>query len=322
MDKSINLNMVNESNILVREEQSAISKANLIEMPGFIKPGISTPFRSAIITNIIPLLKALVIITLFLLDGVGFSPLGCKTQYLFSSRFWFNKQIVIFFIIYFIINLGGENISKLTNPIQQLIISIACVILYNILAKLGEIWWNPNPWYWPGPMTWFGLIALPLVILYIFEDMRRFYMAENAVVVNSATLDNLKKAEIGVIILITTVIIIGFFKAMNLSIKKHGKYFSFLAFLFGVPMGEKKTGKIELCNEKKFRQISKEINLARAKNYHSNANVISTMWKLGSVSVVALVVGYLTMFKAYPLKIWKIFKNELRNQKMGSGGIN
>lgn len=322
MDTATNLNMVKESNILVREEDSAISQASLMEIPGFIKPGISTILKSSIITNIIPLLKALVIITLFLLDGVGFIPLGCKTQYLFSSRFWYNKQIVIFFIIYFIINLGGENISKLTNPLQQLAISISCLILYNMLSKLGDIWWNPSPWYWPGPMTWFGLIALPLIILYIFEDMRRFYIAENGVFVSNRTMDSLKKAELGIIILITITIIVGFFKAMNISVNVHGKYFSFLAFLFGVPMGDKKTGKIEFCNKKKFKQLSKEINLARVKNYHSNANILSTMATLGSVSVIAIVLGYLTIFKAYPTKIWNILKNELKNQNMSNMNIN
>ena len=48
MDTATNLNMVKDSNILVREEDSAISQASLMEIPGFIKPGISTILKSSI----------------------------------------------------------------------------------------------------------------------------------------------------------------------------------------------------------------------------------------------------------------------------------
>ena len=44
--------------------------------------------------------KALIILTLIMVSGLGYIPLGCKTQYLFSDKYWYNKQLVIFFIIY------------------------------------------------------------------------------------------------------------------------------------------------------------------------------------------------------------------------------
>ena len=324
MNKNLNLDMVSRSNIIAREEAGAGEGVDS-EVTTSVKnetPGTKVPFRREVLANIIPILKALVILTLFLLEGVGYSPLGCKTQYLLSSRFWFNKQIVVFFIIYFVINLGGDTITKLTNPMQQLLISIACLFLYNIIARLGEIWWAKDPWYWPGPMTWFGLISLPLLMIYIFEDMRRYYMVENAVIPSAATIDNIKKLELVMIIGLIIMTTIGFFKAWQRSAKLHGKYFSFLAFFFGVPMGDKKTGKITHCNAKAFAAIEKSINIAKTKPYNSDFKIGTTLISLGAVSIISLIIGYLTIFKNYPIKIWRKIKNKIRDRRMQEEALN
>ena len=318
MDKNLNLDLVNRSNILVREESrpgegndSRVTLSSINE-----KPGSAPPFRHQVLANIIPILKALVILTLFLLEGVGYSPLGCKTQYLLSSRYWYNKQVVIFFIIYFVINLGGDAITKLTNPIQQLIISIVCLFLYNIIGRLGDIWWNKNPWYWPGPMTWFAVIALPLVMVYIFEDIRRYYMVENAIIPSTEIIDNIKKLELWMIIGSIIFITIGFFKSWQQSATIHGKYFSFLAFFFGVPMGNKKTGKIQKCNAKTFIKIEKSLKLSKAKPYHSNVKIGGTLIIVGAVSIIAIIIGYLTIFKNYPIKLWKKAEKKIRDKRI------
>ena len=153
MDQIVNLKMVDRTNIIVREEANpdiagggSLLTGTGIGGPSEEKvPGLKIPLKRQVIANLVPILKALVIITLFLLNGIGFSPLGCKTQYLLTRRFWFNKQIVIFFIIYFIINLGGQTVSKMTDPIQQVIISIFVLLFYNVIARLGGIWWVCRP---------------------------------------------------------------------------------------------------------------------------------------------------------------------------------
>lgn len=322
MDKGVNLKMVDRSNILVREESVTSLSSGGTDPLIAEKPGIRAPIKKVIISNVIPVLKALVIITLFLLNGVGFSPLGCRTQYLLSSRFWYNKQIVIFFIIYFIVNLGGDTISKLTDPIQQLITSIITLLLYNIIARLGAVWWNKDPWYWPGPMTWFGLISLPLIIIFILDDMRRYYMAENAIFVNADLIDNIKYVEFGVIGAVLLTIIVGFIKAIEEAKKRYGKYYSFLAFFFGVPMGRSDDGKIVECNKKAFRRIQKDIKLGSRKKKTTDFKITKIWLNFSIPTVLAILIGYLSIYRSYPAKIWSIFKNEYRNAAMSKGGIN
>jgi hypothetical protein len=322
MDQASILHQVASTNILVREEVDT-APANIPTLPvQGEKPGITPPLRRLIAANVVPILKALVIITLFLLDGIGFSPLGCKTQFLMSSRFWYNKQIVIFFIIYFIINLGADTISKLTDPIQQLIISIAVLLFYNIVARLGDVWWNKDPWYWPGPMTYFGLIALPMVSIVILDDMRRYYMAENAIFIHAKTIDKIRMAEIMIIAATLLIIIYGFIQSALKSFKIHGKYFSFLAFFWGVPMGSKKTGKVERCDSGAIKKIKREVGLAKRPLYTSNLKVLTQLMTWLLPVIIGMIIGYFALWKKFAAKIWSIYKNEYRNATITSTPIN
>lgn len=223
MDEQVLLKQQQESNINVKEEKSYLSGpwTALTKIAGYGEenPGEAPPFYKRILLNILPLFKALVIISLFLVNGIGFSPLGCKTQYLFSPKFWFNKQFVIFFIIYFIINLGGYTVSILSDPNRQLILSIVCLIFYNIIARLGEVWFDKHPLYWPGPLTYFGVIVWPLILLYIADDMRRYLMASHAVSAGKNEIDSIKWIELGLMGVIAIVAIIGFYKAIKQSKK-------------------------------------------------------------------------------------------------------
>jgi len=276
MDEQVLMRQQQESNINVMGEEDYMSGtwSVLTNISGYVEeaPGKKPPIYKRILSNIIPLFKALVIISLFLVNGIGFSPLGCKTQYLFSPKFWFNKQFVIFFIIYFIINLGGYTVSILSDPNRQLILSIVCLIFYNIIARLGEVWFDKHPLYWPGPLTYFGVIVWPLILLYIADDMRRYLMASHAVSAGKNEIDSIKWIELGLMGVIAIVAIIGFYKAIKQSKKSYGKNFEFISFLFGAPMILKgaKTRKAELCTSelfKKYDKITKSEPVSGAKGF-------------------------------------------------------
>jgi hypothetical protein len=266
MDEQVLMRQQQESNINVMGEEDYMSGtwSVLTNISGYVEegPGKKPPIYKRILSNIIPLFKALVIISLFLVNGIGFSPLGCKTQYLFSPKFWFNKQFVIFFIIYFIINLGGYTVSVLSDPNRQLVLSILCLIFYNIIARLGEVWFDKNPVYWPGPLTYFGLIVWPLILLFVADDMRRYLMASHAITANKNEIDSIKWLEIGLIGVISIMMVVGLYKAIIQSKKTYGKNFEFISFLFGAPMILKgsKTRKAEHCTSGLFAKYDKITN--------------------------------------------------------------
>jgi len=308
-----------ETNILVREEP----RSNFAQMtsPTTAKiteiPGISTTWSHALVANTVPIFKAVVIITLFLLDGIGFSPLGCKTQFLMTPRFWYNKQIVIFLIIYFIINLGGKTVSQLTDPIKQLVLSVICLLIYNIVARLGDIWWNPSPWYFPGPMSWFTMVALPLIAVYVLDDMRRYYIAENAAYMHRDKIDILKRIELVLVGVSSVIAVIGFVKAMLRAKKRHGGNFSYLSFFFGAPMalaGVKAGSVWQHCTDKSFQKFRREISKGRSPNA-SGSTMVQILTTVVGLILLTLGIGYIALFKGDLDAKWNFFKTKQRNMR-------
>ena len=228
MDTTTLIKLRQRSNILVTEQVKQKTEIDKIKNKALVWSNLLLP-------DIIPIFKALVIVTLFLISGLGYTPLGCKTQYLFSNRYWYNKQLVIFFIIYFIINIRGEAVSELTNPLQEFILSIITWIIFNMIARMSDVWLSKAPWYWPGPLTWFGAIALPLITMYILDDMRRYFIAEHALKDSKNKIDLIKNVEMGLIITVFILLTVGFIKAFGIEHKKAGKTFKFIPFFFGAP---------------------------------------------------------------------------------------
>jgi hypothetical protein len=282
------------TNILVNEEKSYLPGIWTVLNPKGGKPGQEMGYFKKLLVNTVPILKALVIVTLFLLNGIGFSPLGCKTQYLMSSRFWYNKQVVIFFIIYFIINLGGYTISKLTDPIRQLVLSIICLVLFNITGRLGEVWFMKNPSFYPGPLTYFGVIAYPLVMLYIVDDMRRYMIATHDVSEKVKSIDALRGVEIGLISTISLILIVGFWKAIKESKIKFGKNFAFISFLFGAPMALKGKTKIDPghCTNAVFKGFDKEVGNKNIASGKVGMSILVGMWGF----IMVLIGGGIALF--------------------------
>ena len=112
-----------------------------------------------IVSTAAPFFKALTIIMIFIVSNLGYSPVGCKTQYLFSNKYWYNKQLVIFFVIYFVINLRSNAAHGGAAPNDLFIMSVIVWFMYNITARLGETWAIMKSPLWPGPLTWFGLLT-------------------------------------------------------------------------------------------------------------------------------------------------------------------
>ena len=300
------------TNINVQEENEYIPD---IENKAFgskeESPGEAPPLYKRILMNFLPLIRALVVVTLFLVNGVGVSPIGCKTQYLFTPKYWYNKQLVIFFIIYFIINLGGYTITKLSDPRRQFILSILGLILYNGLARLGEVWFDKKPWYWPGPLTYFGLAIFPLVMIYVVDDMRRYMIANYSINANRNTIKSIQLFEKALMVIVSLIGIVGFIKAINESKKMHGKNFNFILFLFGAPMALKGAKKAiqQVCTKQLFNKYDREVGY---KAISSGTDGIRAL--MGYFSIVSLMIfsGFLIMNKK---EIVKFIKSKTENLK-------
>ena len=306
MDSSELLSEKIRSNILVQEEPDLTAGIfDAITGRADESPGEIAPLYKRILINLLPLIRGLVVVTLFLVNGIGFSPIGCKTQYLFTSKYWYNKQLVIFFIIYFVINLGGYTITKLSDPRRQFFLSIVALFMFNVLARMGEVWFDKHPSYWPGPLTYFGLVVFPLISIYIFDDMRRYLTVNYALNTSKSTIDNLKKIELGLMISVGLIMIIGFVKAIIESKEKAGKNFDFILFLFGAPMALKGSKKVveTMCSTKLFNKFNRETKFKTVKS-----SGIRALFSYFMIITMLIVSGFLITNKS---EVEKFFREKL-----------
>ena len=243
-----------------------------------------------IVNTAAPLFKALTIIMIFIVSNLGYSPVGCKTQYLFSNKYWYNKQLVIFFVIYFVINLRSNAAHGGAAPNDLFIMSIVVWILYNITARLGETWAIMKSPFWPGPLTWFGMLTFPLVILFIVNDARRYYIAIDKSDVYNLTIKSLYYFELILMTSLAVLVGIGFYKSYQEQSKKWGKKFSFLSFFFGI---EDSSNPANTCNEKTFKKYETEIRKATKKSLDIHVTLTSFFPELILLGTIILITTFM-----------------------------
>jgi len=251
-----------------------------------------------IVSTAAPMFKALTIIMIFIVSNLGYSPIGCKTQYLFSNKFWYNKQLVIFFVIYFVINLRSNAAHGGSAPNDLFIMSIIVWILYNVTSRLGESWAIMKTPLWPGPLTWFGLLTFPLIILFIVNDARRYYISIDKTSIYDVTIKTLYYFELILMCLVISIIGIGFIKSYQEQTKKWGKKFKFLQFFFGI---ENTGDPFTQCDSKSFQKYEKEIQHAIGKHESMPITILSFLPELllivGVVSVISFLPNIVSIVK-------------------------
>ena len=243
-----------------------------------------------IVNNTAPMFKALTIIMIYIVSNLGYSPVGCKTQYLFSNKFWYNKQLVIFFVIYFVINLRSNAAHGGAAPNDLFIMSIIVWLLYNITSRLGETWAIMQSPLWPGPLTWFGLLTFPLILLFIINDSRKYYISIDKTNVYDTTIKILYHVEIVLMVSILLLIGIGFIRSYQEQSKKWGKKFKFLQFFFGI---EDNDNPATQCNSKTFRQYDREIRKATKTSVDIPVTLLSFLPELSLITFVILMITYM-----------------------------
>jgi len=246
---------------------------------------VGVPLTRRFVSVSAPILKALTIVCIFIVSNIGYSPMGCKTQYLFSNKFWYNKQLTIFFIIYFVINLRSNAEETATSPTDMFIVSIIVWLMFNMVTRLGETWAILNPPFWPGPLTWFGILTFPLIWLFVMNDIRKYYIdidAENRYNMTIKVLYHMEAFTVGLICAITC---IGFYRSYAEQSRKWGKKFKFWEFFFGV---ESTTIDSLACDDKNFRRYEREIRDATRSSKTRKITLMSFLPELTIIGVIIL----------------------------------
>lgn len=265
---------------------------------------IGTSLNHDIIASASPIFKALTMIIIFIVSNLGYSPLGCKTQYLFSNKFWYNKQLVIFFVIYFVINLRS-NASHGASPNDLFIISLFVWILYNVASRLGETWAIMQSPFWPGPLTWFGVLTFPLIILFIINDARKYYITIDKVDKYDSTIKILYHSELVLMFSIISILVVGFIKSYQEQSNRWGKRFKFWQYFFGV--NDSKNPATQ-CDKDNFREYAREIEKATNKPVTRNSTNVKFTSLLPEIAILVSIIFSITFLPGIITKLTPLFE--------------
>ena len=196
---------------------------------------------------------------------------GCKSRYLQSTESY-QTQVVIFFV--FLINIfivSAENYRSTTRVVPtvlSMLMAGIALLLFNIIAKSGDMWAFFSVPFWPTPMTWWGLIMNIMMFVVVLDINKQYWIAKGEKTFGSKEKDNANwygNFESVVIIGLLIAIVTGFVKQIYIQKKALKNNFSFIRFFFGTGIEDKELRKKSFhetaghCKKKAFEKYDKEV---------------------------------------------------------------
>ena len=198
---------------------------------------------------------------------------GCKARYLQYTQ-PYQTHVVIFFV--FLINIfivSAENYrstKRLVPTILSMVLAGVCLILFNIVAKLGDSWAFFNVPYWPTLMTWWGLIMNIMMIGLVLNINKQYWELKGKQTFGSKEKENViwyNKVESILTICLIIAIGVGFTNQLIIQKTLLKDKFSFLRFFFGTGSEDKELTNTSFkshtfeghCKKKAFAKFDKEV---------------------------------------------------------------
>ena len=196
---------------------------------------------------------------------------GCKSRYLQSTK-TYQTQVVIFFV--FLINIfivSAENYRstrRIVPTILSMLMAGVAVILFNIIAKSGDMWAFFSIPFWPTPMTWWGLIMNVMMFVVVLDVNKQYWIMKGKSTFGSKEKENARwyeNVELVIIIGLLIAIATGFVKQIYIQKQELKHNFSFLRFFFGTGIEDKELTKKSFhetaghCKKKAFKKYDKEV---------------------------------------------------------------
>jgi hypothetical protein len=190
--------------------------------------------------NSLDIFKTLMIIICIAAGALGiYSVFGCKSRYLQYTT-PFQAQLVLFFVFYInVFIVSAETYQKharysyATSTVSSGIYAFICLMLFNIIAKLGDSWAFYRVPFYPGPLTWWGVVMFASAFIFSLDNARLYWkdIAKHDTVHKNETF--FYNAEVLVLVIVTLTVIGRFGLETVNEISRLGNKFNFIKFFFG-----------------------------------------------------------------------------------------
>lgn len=189
--------------------------------------------------NLITIVKGTVLIIGITVGALGmwYGTFGCITQYIMKNYTWvtqFTLFLVLFFNIFIVM---AESNSNITPPWVSFVMAFLTWVFFNICTKVGDTWAFYNIPFWPGPMTWWGIIMIVCLFIYFIDNMRQYWEKTNVGVYTEKNKTSVKfytRVEIiSIIIVLVTIVVRFIIEIVNEKNNLKGK-FNFISFFLGL----------------------------------------------------------------------------------------
>ena len=224
--------------------------------------------------------KTVIILVVIILATLNvYEIFGCKAQYLQSTRA-FQTQLALFLAIFinvFIVSVQSSSESEnniFTSTPALFIYSLIALLIINMVAIIGDSWAVFRVPFWPGPFSWWGIVMLSAILIFIFDINRIYWRDLNKNTYGSSEKENEKfyeNIELGTLLITIIMFLIRFVIEIVKKKKQLKDKFSFINFMFGIDNTSKVINEKTLsrrahfCKESVFKKFDKEVKEGRKK---------------------------------------------------------
>lgn len=206
---------------------------------------------------------------------------GCKSQYLQYTR-PYQYQLALFLAIFInVFIVSAQNSEEMQDTIFRstpalFIYALISLVVINAVARIGDSWAVFRTPFWPGPFSWWGIVMLSAILIFIFDINRIYWRDLNKNTYGSSEKEKelfYENLEITTLVITSILFVIRFIIEVFKKKSELKDKFSFINFLFGIEDPNKiinsKTlmRRAHFCKEEVFKRFDKEVREGRKKSF-------------------------------------------------------
>jgi hypothetical protein len=202
---------------------------------------------------------------------------GCKSQYLQYTR-PYQYQLALFLAIFInVFIVSAQNSEEMQDTVFRstpalFIYALISLVVINAVARIGDSWAFFRTPFWPGPFSWWGIVMLSAILIFIFDINRIYWRDLNKNTYGSSEKEKelfYENLEITTLVITSILFVVRFIIEVFKKKSELKDKFSFINFLFGIEDPNKiinsKTlmRRAHFCKEEAFKRFDKEVREGR-----------------------------------------------------------